>query len=113
MGKHRIDMPVLKDFRATKIITLPSFPDSKVEIFDSLLIGQMVTVNQGEKNMMLFTVDVLPKFIKSWNFTDEAGKELAITTENLGFLKEDDAKYLIEQITEFGKEVKKKINPSQ
>jgi hypothetical protein len=91
-------MPILKDFRPVKIIELPSYPDSKVEVVDSLLVGELVAMNPDEKNPIKVAMDVLPKLIKSWNFTDEEGKALAITAENLGFLKPDDVQFLLEQI---------------
>lgn len=106
-------MPVLKDYRVTKEISLPSFPDSKVEIFDSLLVGQMANFDQAEKNQIVMSMKLLPKFIKSWNFTDESGATLEINEANIGFLKEADAVYLFEQITQFAAESKKKQEISQ
>jgi hypothetical protein len=102
-------MPILKDFRQTKTITLPSFPDSKVEIYDSLTIGELRKFNYAENNQLALTIEALPHFIKSWNFTDEAGKDLEINADNLSFLKEEDARFLMEAIAEFNKEAKKKI----
>lgn len=102
-------MPILKDFRQTKVITLPSYPDSKVEIYDSLLVGQLANFDVNNKNMVALTIDALPQFIKSWNFTNSDGKDLPITRENLNFLQDVDAKFLIETIAAFAKELKKKI----
>lgn len=102
-------MPILKDFRQTKTITLPSFPDSKVEIFDSLLVGDLSKLNYSEGNQFSLTIEALPFFIKSWNFTDEEGKELPINSDNLKFLKEADAKTLLDGIVEFNRELKKKL----
>lgn len=104
-----INMPILKDFRQTKVITLPSFPDSKVEIFDSLLVGDMSGINYGDGNQLALAVQAIPRFIKSWNFTDENGKDLPINEESIKFLKEADAKFLLDSITEFNREIKKKI----
>lgn len=106
-------MPVLSDFRQTKVISLPSYPDSKVEIYDSLLVGDLPALNPDEKNLIKLSIEMLPKFIKSWNFTDETGQALAITRENLNFMKESDAKFIFEQITEFNADIKKKQNTSQ
>lgn len=106
-------MPILKDFRETKTISLPSFPDSKVEIYDSLLVGEMQTINFEAGNELLMTIEAIPKLIKSWNFTNEAGETLEINKENLGFLKLDDLQYLGEQIVAFNNENKKKVNSSQ
>ncbi len=104
-------MPVLKDFRQTRVITLPSFPDSKVEIYSALLVRDMTNFNfaKGEDDAIKFILEKLPLYIKSWNFDDEVTKQtMEINADNLGFLKEDDLIYLVNQITEFQLEVKKK-----
>lgn len=100
-------MPVLKDFRQTKTIELPSFPGSQVEIYDSLLLLDMVGYNPDDKRFIETMVASLPKFIKSWNFTDESGAAMPITRENLNFLPAADAQFLLSQITEFNTLVKK------
>jgi hypothetical protein len=105
-------MPVLKDFRRTKEIELPSFPGSKVEIYDSILMREMMDVESPDLSADSSKVQIafakLPLFIKSWNFTDEEEKPLEITTENLSFLRMDDATFLLQQIQEFSSETKKK-----
>lgn len=105
-------MPILKDFRQTKEISLPSFPDSKVLIYDSVLIGD-ASVIDFNSNELEQIIQSLPLLIKSWNFTDEEGKDLEINRENLGFLKVEDVKYLGEQLKAFAQEVKKKVDNSQ
>lgn len=108
MENQATNMPViLKDFRQTKVIELPGYKGSEVEIYDSLLLLDMVGYNTDEKKFIETMVNSLPKFIKSWNFTDEAGNPLPITRENLNFLSGTDAQYLMEQITEFNAQVKK------
>ena len=112
-------MPKLTDFRPVKEITLPSYPDSKVEIFGSLLVGDTLSlskadfgkIKEGEtptEDMLLQFMDVLPKLIKSWNFTDNNEQPLLVTRENLGFLKAEDLIFMLQQITEFVNESKKK-----
>lgn len=111
---------VLKDFRQTKVIELPSYPGSEVEIYDSLLVGDLPSLDSNEKNMIKLSIYALPKFIKSWNFTDEptkneageevAGKVLEINVTNLGFLKEIDARFIFTSISQFNEEIKKKQN---
>jgi len=103
-------VPVLKDFRETKTITLPSFADSKVEIYSSLLVADMGTIDPNNTNELKTTIEVLPMFIKSWNFTNENGEALPINIDNLGFLQLEDLKYLSEQITSFVAESKKKVS---
>lgn len=100
-------MPVLKDFRQTRTLTLPSYPESKVEIYDSLLVGELTDADMGA--MKTFG-DILPyicKVIKSWNFTSEDGKELPINTDSLKLLKSKDVQYIAEQIKEFADDEKK------
>lgn len=106
-------MPILKDFRQTKEISLPSFPDSKVVIYDSMIVGQMSAIDFKSTNEIAQIIQSLPLFIKSWNFTDEDGKDMEVNQENLGFMKMEDLQYLGEQIMAFAEEVKKKANNSQ
>lgn len=101
-------MPILKDFRQTKTISLPSWPDSKVEIYDSLLVGEVARLNLKDKTEFQVSFESLPLFIKSWNFTDDAGKLLPIAFENITFLKQEDLTYFLDQINSFAKEGKKK-----
>jgi len=105
-------MPVLKDFRQTKVISLPSWPDSKVEIYDSVLVRDAKGLNMNPNNLQSI-IEGIPYLIKSWNFTDEDGKTLEINFENMGFFKADDVQYLSEQVVAFNKEVKKKTSSSQ
>ena len=103
-------MPILKDFRATKEISLPSFPDSKVEIYDSIMLGDMASIDFKSENPIEQIIQSLPLFIKSWNFTDDKEQPLEINRENLGFLKANDVQYLAEQINALAEESKKKIS---
>lgn len=102
-------MPKLSDIRSTKTIELPSFAGSQVEIYDSLLMADMVGIDYKELNQIKLTLDILPKFIKDWNFTDEADKKLEITKDNLGFLKQEDVKFIVDQITDLANTSKKKL----
>ncbi len=101
-------MPILKDFRHFKEITLPSFEDSKVVIYHSLLakdVDLAIDLQNGKVSQILL---VLPKLIKEWNFTDEAGVVLPITPENVNLIPQDDLIYIIEQVKEFAEDIKKK-----
>lgn len=102
-------MPVLKDFRTTKKISLPSFEGSEVEIYGSLLVGDIKGIDY-KTNDLQQSVDTIPLFIKSWNFTNEAGEMLEINGENIGFLQIADIEYLSQQIMAFEAESKKKPN---
>lgn len=102
-------MPVLKDFRNTRTITLPSFPDSKVVLYDSLLVGDMM--NAGLKqttDSVEQGIKIMPLIIKEWNFTNEKEEPLPITLENIGFLKQVDIIFLLNEFTKFSDENKKK-----
>lgn len=102
-------MPVLlKDFRATKMVELPSFPGSQVEIYDSLLVRDMASVDSESGSQIQKGLRMLPLYIKSWNFQDEQEKPLPINAEGIGFFKEPDVLFLLDQIKKFGDENKKK-----
>lgn len=102
-------MPQLKDFRLTKIVTLPSYPDSQVEIYDSLLVRQQMQVFKAGSDDLERGVAALAHFVKDWNFTDEQGAKLPVTPASMEFLKEADLLYLFEQIQAFAAESKKKL----
>lgn len=101
-------MPKLQDVRQAKVIFLPSYPDSQVEIYDSVLVNELKTVEYGESNSIAGLVLMLPKLIKSWNFTGEDDQPLPITADSLGLLKQTDLKFLLDEITNFNEEIKKK-----
>ena len=100
-------MPELKDFRQTKKITLPSYKDSELEIYDSLLAGDTFEISkitdEWESNLLMLT-----RIIKDWNFTDNKDNKMAITIENLKILKMEDLVSLIQELTNFSK---KKVEP--
>ena len=103
-------MPVLKkDFRLTKEINLPSYPDAKVVIFNSMTTresDEMVNLDKDPKPSNLLRV--LPKLIKSWNFTDDNETVLEINEETLNLFAQEDLIYIANQIKEFNEGVKKK-----
>lgn len=102
-------MPVLKDFRQTREITLPGYPDSKVVIYHSLLAKDTDLVVDMQEDMKPSKVLlVLPKLIKEWNFTNEDGSPTPITAENVNLLQDDDIKFIVEQVQDFAEKLKKK-----
>jgi hypothetical protein len=102
-------MPVLKDFRHTKEITLPGYAESKVVIFHSLLAGDSDLIVELQRDLKPSKIIlILPKLIKEWNFTDENGAVLPITPENVNLLDDKDLKFMIEQVQEFAESIKKK-----
>ena len=84
-------MPILKDFREVKKIILP-LSGGSVEIFNSLLVGDVSGV--GEKT------NVWLKYIKSWDFTNEAGEVLPINEENFNLLPAKDFTVLMTEIND-------------
>jgi len=101
------DKVVFQNSRPTKTITLPSFKDSKVEIYASLLAKDLIGLDRSDD----FSVGIssLAKFIKSWNFTDDAGVDLPITQESLMNFNSNDLTALMEEIRSFTTEEKKEL----
>jgi len=100
-------MPVLKDIRQTVKLILPSFPDSEVEIYQGLLFGQMKDLEKFPTDIQR-GVETLRLMIKDWNFTDEEGKKLEITTENLSLFPIEDLAFLLKEVGKYFAEVVKK-----
>lgn len=107
-------MPVLKDFRQTKKISLPSHPDSEVEIYDSVLVGQLLDRKIGEEqNDFKEIVEYLPHLIKTWNFSNENKEPLPINIETLSLFRPEDITFLFEEVNKFQKSLKKNSEEKQ
>lgn len=91
-------MPILKDFRNTRVITLPSFAGSEVELYESLLFGDAYAISdlKGEN-----ALEAIVRIIKRWNFTNEDGTPMPVSKQSLGLLPPEDAAFLSEEITKF------------
>lgn len=94
-------MPVLKDIRTIKEIILPSFPDSKVVIYDSILVGDLWAMDKQDP------LYIFVKLIKEWNFTDDKGAAMPVNIENLKLLSASDLNFMAEQTKEFQQLAKK------
>lgn len=101
-------MPKLQDLREVKEICLPSYPGSKVEIYDSLLVKELKSIDYNGENTLQALVAMLPKIIKSWNFEGDNDQPLPITSDSIGLLKQADLQFLLDEINTFNAEVKKK-----
>lgn len=101
-------MPKLQDLREIKKISLPSYPNSQIEIYDSLLVNQLKSIEYNNANSFESLITMLPQIIKSWNFTGDNDEILPITAENLGLIKQSDLHFLLNEITNFNSEIKKK-----
>ena len=97
---------VLRDPRPTKIVELPSFPGSQIEIYPSLLISDQAQLNAKDSEDKI-GMDSLPLFIKSWNFTNDKKEDLPINKSSTNLLPVDDAIFLFNQISEFATAQKK------
>ena len=76
-------MPTLNRERETKKVTLEDDDNGELEIYTDVLIGDVIglvdnDISEGDKMIQL-----LPKLIKSWNYTEEDGSPTPITGENI------------------------------
>jgi len=103
----------LKDPRKVTTVSLPSFPESKVELYESVLFSEMRQLEkvQNDSERGLLTLKFM---IKDWNFTDEKGEKIEVNEENLGKLPIQDLTMLLEKVGEFFEKItKKKEKPSK
>jgi hypothetical protein len=91
-------MPILNDVRKLKTITLPSFEGSEVVIYSTVLVADLDGVDLN--NADAIGMNLLPKLIKSWNFTNEEGLPLAVSLDNIKKLPATDATFIIENIAQ-------------
>jgi len=101
-------MPKLTDTRKILKLSIKSIEGSEVTIRDGLL-GSDATIafGNGKMNDAERSLSVLSKMITDWNLTDESGKKLPVTLENLKRLNIIDITDLI-MATSLGDEDKKK-----
>lgn len=102
-------MPVLKDFRQTKKITLSRHEGSEIEIYNSVLArdGDCLMELQENPNSVAKLIEVLPKFIKGWNFDDEKGNPLPVNSEAINLLSFEDLTEIVDQVKEYSDSLKK------
>jgi len=94
-------MPSINDSRKVIETSIPSIPDSKIELWDSLTMGdtEKISAENDEIKRGMLSVFCL---IKSWNF------EEPLTLENVKKLKESDFVYLLKQ-TSYGANLSKAL----
>jgi len=102
-------MPVLKDFRQTKKISLKEYPESEVEIFNSVLArdGDVLMELQKNPESIAKLIKVLPKFIKSWNFQNDKEELLPITSDSINLLSFEALTEIVDGVKEFSDSLKK------
>jgi len=93
-------MPILKDVRETKTVELPSFENSKVVLYKTLLTGQVKEL-ENSKDEMERGIKTLILLIKEWNFTNEKNEPLPINEESINMLPIKDLRFLIIKILSF------------
>lgn len=96
----------LRDPRPTRTVELPSFSGSVVEFWPSLMMGDLIGVDPKGSDVEQ-GIKILPRLIKSWNFTDDKGADLAANQENLEKLPSEDVTFLFDEIKKFAEEQKK------
>lgn len=104
-------MVIYKDPRKTKKISIPSIPDSEVEIYDTLLWGDLEAIYTLEGSDLEKGRKSLAFLIKDWNLTDEKEIKLPIEEETFKLFTLEVINFLLAntEIVRQEKE-KKKIN---
>lgn len=101
-------MPKLDTNRPTKKVQLPSFPDSEVEIYETITVADMFELDRT-KTPGEVALDTVARLIKGWNFTGPDDKPILPTKENLKFLPLQDILFLFQQsgLEKLNEELKK------
>jgi len=88
----------LLDPRKIIKVSLPSFENVEVELYDSLLTEQLGEISNDLSDYER-GIKTLQFLVKSWPFTDDNDKPLAVTKENLGKLPVKDFTAMMEAVT--------------
>ena len=104
-------MPILKDFRTTKVIDLASMPDSKIEIYDGFLYKHSGLLKKTKENPddTDALVAALCAIIKGWNFTSEDGSALPVSVDAIYMLKPEAINELAQAVLTFVEGEKKTV----
>ena len=92
-------MTKLFDVRKVKKISLPSYPDVEIELYDQLLTSDVGKLTKVESDYDK-GIEVLRCIIKSWSFVDEKDKPCEISKENLEQLTTKDFTFLMNTISD-------------
>lgn len=98
--------PVLSNNRETVTIELPSFEGSQVEVYTSLLVGDMRDMSELDNDVTKAT-KILPNIVKAWNFVDEEGKPVQPNAAAFMKLPPEDVTFIIETLEKTTHEAKK------
>ena len=80
----------------TKIIEIPGYKGSKVEMLKKASWGSFTEIKDSLEDVGIATA-MLPQLIIKWNFDDENGKPMEINAENMKRLPVNVTKYLIQE----------------
>jgi len=103
---------VFKDIRKTAKITLPSFPESEIEIYEDLLFGQMKSISECKGSDIERGLLVLEYLIKDWNFVNEKEEKIVINEKTLSSFPLKDLTILMEKANSVFDEFLKKNKES-
>lgn len=103
--------PIFREIRKTFEVSLPSYPGSKIILWDQLLAWQNADL-QDAKTPYDAGLITLTYLIKGWNFVDKNDKPVEVNKEALGHLPSKDMTFLISKTTELilESQTKKKVN---
>lgn len=78
---------------------MPQYPGSSVEVYEGILVKDLGDVPMiTEKSTVGDVIKIIPKLVKSWNFTDEKNQSLPVNEKTLGLLNLDALKFLVDEI---------------
>lgn len=96
----------LTDVRKKRVISLPSFAGSEVEIVSTVLVGDVSDIDFTQSEFQI-GIKTLPKLITGWNFTDEKGVTLPINDDSIKLLPATDVQFLVAEVKKLLDEEKK------
>lgn len=93
-------MPKIQDAFKTIIVSLPSYPESQVEIKTNISMGELVESDKIE-NGLEKTIAIAAKMIVKWNFKDENENDIPVSLEIINQLPAIDITFLLDSITPY------------
>ena len=90
-------MPVFRDPRTRKTVSIPEIKDSEINIWTNLLWGDLEDITKEEESDVSRGMVALTKLIINWNLTDENGNKLPINKETLCRFTPDMISFLLSQ----------------
>lgn len=90
-------MPKISDAFSTKVISLPSFPDSMVTIKENVSVKDIADADSQTDDISK-SLQMAVKLIVGWNFVNEKDEVVPICLDSLKELPLVDVKYLIEEV---------------